>query len=641
MEVNPSQMQVFRSVVESAPTAILVMDHAGKIVLINAQAEKYFGYRRNELIGEFIEILLPERFRRYHLAYRADFLLNPSTRPMGIGRELYGLRKDDTEFPIEIGLSPMTTDDSMLVLATVVDITERKRVDDKFRLAVEAAPNGIVMIDPAGKITLINSQIERDFGYSGAELIGQPVELLVPGRFRSGHPNLLQGFLQHPETRPMGSGRDLYAVRKDGTEFPVEVGLNPIETAEGLEVLAVIADITQRKQMEARQKGLEAQIQQTQKLESLGVLAGGIAHDFNNILTGVLGSADLALLTMSAASPARHLLENIQTSAIRAADLCRQMLAYSGKGKFIIEALDLNEVIEEMSQLLHISISKKAVFNYNLYPDLPAVEGDATQIRQVVMNLITNASEAIGDKSGVITVTTGAMECDIQYLAELFLAEELVPGFYVYLEVADTGSGMDKETQKKIFDPFFTTKFSGRGLGLAAVLGIVRSHHGAIKVYSEKDRGTTFKILFPCSPKAPLKSLEEALVIESLNGQQAVLIIDDEDTVRAVARQTLELAGLTVLTAPDGREGVKLFEAKKEEIALVLLDLTMPHLSGEEVYRKIRRLRRSVPVIIISGYNEQELSGRFAGKGVAGSMQKPLRPRELLKTVKQVLAPKD
>jgi signal transduction histidine kinase len=419
------------------------------------------------------------------------------------------------------------------------------------------------------------------------------------------------------------------------------VGLNPIETAEGLEVLAVIADITQRKQMEARQKGLEAQIQQTQKLESLGVLAGGIAHDFNNILTGVLGSADLALLTMSAASPARHLLENIQTSAIRAADLCRQMLAYSGKGKFIIEALDLNEVIEEMSQLLHISISKKAVFNYNLYPDLPAVEGDATQIRQVVMNLITNASEAIGDKSGVITVTTGAMECDTQYLGELFLAEELVPGFYVYLEVADTGSGMDKETQKKIFDPFFTTKFSGRGLGLAAVLGIVRSHHGAIKVYSEKDRGTTFKILFPCSPKAPLKSLEEALVIESLNGQQAVLIIDDEDTVRAVARQTLELAGLTVLTAPDGREGVKLFEAKKEEIALVLLDLTMPHLSGEEVYRKIRRLRRSVPVIIISGYNEQELSGRFAGKGVAGSMQKPLRPRELLKTVKQVLAPKD
>jgi CheY-like chemotaxis protein len=182
---------------------------------------------------------------------------------------------------------------------------------------------------------------------------------------------------------------------------------------------------------------------------------------------------------------------------------------------------------------------------------------------------------------------------------------------------------------------------SGRGLGLAAVLGIVRSHHGAIKVYSEKDRGTTFKILFPCSPKAPLKSLEEALVIESLNGQQTVLIIDDEDTVRAVARQTLELAGLTVLTAPDGREGVKLFEAKKEEIALVLLDLTMPHLSGEEVYRKIRRLRRSVPVIIISGYNEQELSGRFAGKGVAGSMQKPLRPRELLKTVKQVLAPKD
>jgi CheY-like chemotaxis protein len=319
------------------------------------------------------------------------------------------------------------------------------------------------------------------------------------------------------------------------------------------------------------------------------------------------------------------------------------MLAYSGKGRFLIQALDLNQAIEEISHLLQASISETAIISYNLYPDLPAIEADASQIHQVILNLVTNASEAIGDTSGVITITTALIDCDAQYLAETFLDDGLEQGAYVYLEVADTGCGMDKETQDKIFDPFYTTKFTGRGLGLAAVLGIVRGHKGAIEVNSEPGRGTTFRILFPCSHKEAVKASKEALNIESFQGKgkglaiNKVLVIDDEEGIRMVAQRTLERAGLQVITASDGREGLKVFEETKDELSLVILDLTMPHLSGEEVLVKMRQINPDVPVILTSGYNEQEISTRFEGQELAGFIQKPFRPTVLLAMVERVL----
>ena len=515
--------------------------------------------------------------------------------------------------------------------------------DEKFRLALEAAPSGIIMTDEAGRITLVNSQTERYFGYTSDELIGQQIEILLPTSLRKRHPTLRAAFLQKPESRPMGAGRDLVAVRKDGSEFPVEIGLNPIKTEKGIEVLAVVVDITQRKRLEEERSNLEKQLQQAQKLESLGNLAGGVAHDFNNILTGIIGNADLALLDLSPASSVRAYIENAQKAAIRAADLCKQMLAYSGKGRFLIQALDLNQAIEEISHLLQASISETAIISYNLYPDLPAIEADASQIHQVILNLVTNASEAIGDTSGVITITTALIDCDAQYLAETFLDDGLEQGAYVYLEVADTGCGMDKETQDKIFDPFYTTKFTGRGLGLAAVLGIVRGHKGAIEVNSEPGRGTAFRILFPCSHKEAVKASKEALNIESFQGKgkglaiNKVLVIDDEEGIRMVAQRTLERAGLQVITASDGREGLKVFEETKDELSLVILDLTMPHLNGEEALVEMRQINPDVPVILTSGYNEQEISTRFEGQELAGFIQKPFRPTVLLAMVERVL----
>lgn len=409
------------------------------------------------------------------------------------------------------------------------------------------------------------------------------------------------------------------------------------------ELLAVYASlfsniIERRRSEEARSK-LEAQVHHTQKLESLGVLAGGIAHDFNNLLMGVLGNASLALMELPPESPARESVNHIEKAAMRAAELARQMLAYSGKGRFVIQKINLSKLVEEMTHLLQVSISKKVFLRYNFADNLPAIEGDATQIRQVIMNLITNASDAIGDKSGVITITTGLIETDSTYLESTYLKDDLPGGYYVFLEVSDTGCGMDEETRARIFDPFFTTKFTGRGLGLAAVLGIVRGHKGTVKVYSEAGRGTTFKILLPCCDSQ--EDTQENHVESTRKdwvGTGTILIVDDEESVRYISKRILESHGFKVLTANDGREGVKAYEAQKETIDLVLLDMTMPHMDGEEAFRELRLINPDVHVILTSGYTEQEATARFTGKGLAGFIQKPFLPSSLLEIVRNKLS---
>ena len=318
------------------------------------------------------------------------------------------------------------------------------------------------------------------------------------------------------------------------------------------------------------------------------------------------------------------------------------MLAYSGKGRFVIEALNLSEVVEEMAHMLEVSISKKAILKHNFADNLPAIEADVAQVRQIIMNLITNASEAIGDRSGVISISTGAMECDRAYLSETYLDEELAEGLYVYIEVADTGCGMDEETQIKVFDPFFTTKFMERGLGLAAVLGIVRGHKGALKVYSELGKGTTFKALFPASEAESVAlAAAEHDALESWRGSGTILVVDDEETVCTIAKRMLEWMGFDVLMAGDGREALEVFRDHADEIDCILLDLTMPRMDGEQAFRELRRIRSDVRVIMSSGYNEQEVTQRFAGKGLTGFIQKPFQLAGLAEKLREVLEDTD
>jgi PAS domain S-box-containing protein len=392
-----------------------------------------------------------------------------------------------------------------------------------------------------------------------------------------------------------------------------------------------LLDITERKQAEAEHAKLQGQMQQAQKLESLGVLAGGIAHDFNNLLCGVVGAADLALSDLPVNHPVTGDLEQIRETGLRATELCRQLLAYSGKGRFVVEPVSLTEVVDSITQLIKVSVSKRASLRYELSNDLPAVEADVTQLRQIVLNLVVNASEAIGSENGTITVYTGSMDCDREYLKSAYIDDDLPAGTYVFLEVADTGCGMEPETLKRLFDPFFTTKFTGRGLGLAATLGIVRGHRGTVKVYSEPSRGATFKVLLPATDRDCLRRPEAAQT--RWRGSGKVLLVDDEETVRTIGKRMLETMGFDVLLASDGQAGLEAFRAHAEEIVLVLLDMTMPRMSGTEAYRELRRVRPDVAVILISGYNEQEATSRFAGKGLAGFVQKPF----VLETVRQAV----
>ena len=450
-------------------------------------------------------------------------------------------------------------------------------------------------------------------------------------------------FDEQPLVRAIQHGEETRGVEmvfhRLGEQRWVSASAAPLRDEEG-QIIAGIAvgfDITERREAEAHRLELEAKVQQAQKLESLGVLAGGIAHDFNNLLTGVMGHADFALRAMSPLAPAREDIAAIVKASERAADLCRQMLAYSGKGRFVVEVISIDEVVEEMSSLLHVSVAKTAILRFDLAPDLPPVEADVTQIRQIVMNLITNASEAIGDRTGTITISTGATECDRAYLDETKTDVELPEGLYVYLEVSDTGCGMDLETQRRVFDPFFTTKFTGRGLGMAAVLGIVRGHQGAIRVRSEPGKGTTFKVLLPASKGEPQPSAGAPSDIQVWRGSGTVLLADDDENVRCLGQRVLEHAGFQVLTAEHGGEAVEAFREHADEIVCVLLDLTMPVMGGEDALRELRRIRTDVPVVLASGYNEDEVLSQFAGKGLSGFVQKPYVVQQLLSVLRRAL----
>jgi PAS domain S-box-containing protein len=388
--------------------------------------------------------------------------------------------------------------------------------------------------------------------------------------------------------------------------------------------------------MEEERHKLEVQMQQAQKLESLGILAGGIAHDFNNLLTVILGHANLALADLSPESPARKNLLEIDNASHRAAELCRQMLAYSGRGNFVMKPINLSRLAQELIHMLQVSISKKVMLRCGFEENLPSIEADPAQMRQVVMNLVINASEAIGSKEGVISISTGSMQCNQTYLRESYPIKPPLHGKYVYIEVSDTGCGMDSETLTKIFEPFFTTKFTGRGLGLAAVLGIMRQHKGAIKITSEPGNGSTFRVLFPALSNTDTPP-EAEMPPQLWRGSGTILVVDDEAEVLNVARIMLEHHGFHVLTATDGREAIKLFQKHGGNIVCVLLDMTMPHMDGEETCHELRRIRKDVRVVIASGYSEQEITKRFADRPPAGFIEKPYEATTLMAKLRDAL----
>ena len=547
---------------------------------------------------------------------------------------------------IEVSFNPITVNDKIVGASFFGrDITHRKQAEvalqeseERFRI-LSAFTNEGIMIHREGIILDVNSAFCDLIGYENPkDLIGYKGMKMIP--FTPESAKKIKAHLRSGSTEFY----DIELQGRDGQIIPAETMGTNISYMGQEARLTRMRDISERKQAEKERLVMEQQLLQTQKLESLGVLAGGIAHDFNNILMGILGYADLALSELDTFNPAREYVQGINDSSRKAADLVKQMLAYSGKGKFSLEPIDLNHLIQDTVQMLTISISKNVVLKFN-YSDEPGyLEGDPSQIRQIIMNMVINASEAIGKKSGVIALTTGAMYCDRDYIdgtgfeAQLTLREQIAEGMYLFLEVSDTGTGIDKATIDRIFEPFFTTKYTGRGLGLSAVLGIVRGHKGLIKIYSEETKGTSFKVLFPLhGSQVDTLQTETAMELEDKwQGEGTFLIADDEEAVRTVGKHMIKKLGFEVLTADDGRMAIELFKKNSDRIVGVLLDLTMPHKDGAQVFQEIRRIKPEVKVILSSGYNEQDATQEFVGKGLAGFIQKPYVAKELVAKVKEV-----
>src|SRR3990172_5365039 len=645
--VGTNVQQFYEQIINSTRDGMFVCDRNGRFVLWNPAMEQTSGLSQEQVLGKHSLELFPFMREQGIFAFFERALAGESVATPDYRYEVPASRKSGWASNVYVPLRD-AGGEVIGVIATVRDITKRKRIEEelrrseeRYRSLAEAAHDMIFVIGKDDKVEYVNTFAAEHIGRQAQEIVGCDRAELFPHEVAERQKQNLQAVLQtgapsYHETLTAFADRDVWL----GT------WLAPLKDATGMvsSVLGISRDITELKRAEKERLEMERRLLHAQKLESLGVLAGGIAHDFNNLLMAILGNLDLALRKLSPLSPAGTNIQNALQAVHRGADLTRQMLAYSGKGQFVVKNIDLSELVEENAHLFRTSMAKTAALNLRLNRDLPLVEADPGQITQVIMNLITNASEAVGEKAGVIALSTGIQECDEAYLSRSRLEETPPAGRFVYLEVSDTGSGMDEETQQKLFDPFFTTKFTGRGLGMSAVLGIMRGHKGAILVDSVVGKGTTIRVLFPVSETAQPEATRitgagvgERERQESSVPRGTVLVVEDEEMVLDACKEMVESLGFPALAARDGREAVNIFREHAGEVVCILLDLSMPGMDGLAACSELRRIRPDVRVVLTSGYNEEEATQRFTGQGLAAFLQKPYEIKDLGDVLGQVL----
>jgi two-component system cell cycle sensor histidine kinase/response regulator CckA len=629
-----------RILVDQSTDGIVVLDQDGKVYEANESYARMLGYSMEEIYQLHVWDWESQYSKEQTLAMLG------TVDEKGDHIETRHRRKDGTLYDVEISTNGAVVGGRKLVFCVCRDVTERKLAEEALResrerlaFALDSAGLGSWDWNPQTDAVVYSDLWAQLLEY-GLDETEPTVDFFKRHVHPDDLPAVLDRLADHLEGRRpeyeftyrlrTKSGRWIW-VHDKGRVVLRDEGGRPTRAA------GVVLDITESKRDEQHRIDLERQVQQSQKLESLGVLAGGIAHDFNNILTSVLGNAELALAGLSASAPARENLSEIVASSRRAAELCQQMLAFSGRGSFIIEPMDLGELINGTRALLESVVSKKALLVFRLEKDLPLLECDSSQILQVIMNLVMNASEAIGEAEGTITISTAARECSGEYLKEHCRREKLAPGRYLTLEVSDTGCGMDAETQDRIFDPFFTTKHAGRGLGLAGVGGIVRGHQGAVEVRSEPGTGTTFVLLLPAMPGDAALPPETGVAKGDWQGSGTILFVDDEEAIRTLGMHMLSSLGFAVRTAADGREALEVYREHQGEIALVIMDLTMPRLDGWETFQELRLFDPQVRVLLSSGYAASDADTRFGGQGLAGFLHKPYSLAEFEKQLRSSL----
>jgi two-component system, cell cycle sensor histidine kinase and response regulator CckA len=619
----------FASIVESSEDAIVSKDLDGIVLTWNRGAAAIYGYTAEEMIGQPIHRLVPPERRDEEESILTRIRAGHRVQHF----ETIRIRKDGAPLNVSLTISPIREGGRVIGASHVArDISERKRLESanaQLAAIVESSDDAIISKDLQGVIQTWNASAARVYGYTADEVAGRNMTfLLPPGRERE-EEQILDKIRHGERVEHFETTR----LRKGGAVIHVALTISPIRDRNGALVGAshVARDITER-------RAFEQQMRQAQRLESLGVLAGGIAHDFNNLLTGIIGNASLAADTLDDAHAARLFLGELTLSAERAADLTRQLLAYSGRGQFMVGPVNISDVLAEISTLVKAAIPKTVEIRLEMERSIPAIEADRSQIQQLAMNLVINGAEAIGEgRPGRVVVKTGAEWMGSDHLRAAFPEAQIEAGNYVFIQVEDNGCGMDEQTRAKIFDPFFTTKFTGRGLGLAAAVGIVKAHKGAIRVASAAGKGTTFKVIFPVRLEEVAEVREPAKTESNGAVKGIVLMVDDEEIVRKVAKAALEMRGYGVILAADGLEAVKVFRQMSDSISLVILDLTMPLMGGEETLRHIRDIRPEVTVMLSSGYTETDAMRRFSADGLAGFIQKPYTSARLRERVDAVL----
>lgn len=499
----------------------------------------------------------------------------------------------------------------------------------RFRGLFDNSPFAVLLIDRRKTIVDANPMALELLGRSREDMVGHNCRKLICPREGGGCPAL-------------DNGEDIVAdeceaYRADGTSFPIIRSVRKIDLDGELHIIETFVDISEQKRAEERRLEFEARMQQAQKMESLGVLTGGIAHDFNNLLVAILGNADLARMDTPEDAPAYERLERVITASKQATELCKQMLAYSGHGRIEVKRINLNRVIGEMRDLLKSSATHLVSLDIDTGTNLPDIEADASQIRQVALNLVTNAAEATGDNGGTVTIRTGVDRYDAERLAAIAPGERLPGGEYVFIEVKDDGCGMDEETRRRMFDPFFTTKFIGRGLGLAATLGIIRSHRGAAEVRSELNKGTTVKVMFPSAGAAEEKKSGSRAGESRLEGGGTILLVDDEEDVRKVGSLMLARCDFSVVTAEDGEKAVEAVSKNGQSFVCVILDMTMPKVSGIQAFAEIKKIRPDLPVLVSSGYSEEDVYLKFKDQRPDGFVAKPYELASLKSTLSEII----